>query len=691
MYIKKIANFNIKILSFFFIGLILTKLGFPFLQYFSGILLFFLPGINTVWSIELLSNQKLNRDKLIVLTIAISPIINALFLYIAISLNKFQISENFITITLLILTTLTAIAAICTKLITKNTETILEIKTIKNINLFLIITSIISIFLSINFILYKFIPEGDGYLYLIQLRDIINQEVMQNDLPRSLFITFSLSIWALTKIPFYWIFKILIPLLVSSIFLPFYLIAKEKYSKKLPIILVSILPFTIPVICMEILYPRPQSIFMLSFTLFTYLLIEILKFKNESAKIYLISTLLFFSIIGTKIHEFFFFLILISVFSLFLAILPILKKKPKESSLLIIITFIAIMGWIRGNGIMLQFNAYFAIISTYLSHPKLQLWFINNYTNVDGSSMGWPGYSWIFYYGYNLGLIMPLLLLCSIFKKFKNLKIDKQALSILTLAFSLFFLVAEIFPRLGLALYPDRAWLFVSISVILFFAYYIPKNITFTPIQKYLILSIFIASISTSLLLTYAKQGWTSPNEYEASQFIKNNTPKDAIIISQGANGPMINYFAERMLIIPPNNFFLSDNNDQISEFIKNIPNITGKEKELSSSKNDIITSSYNLIKSLNSSSNSINEIKSELNNNLTNYYNILKVENEIRRKGLDKTHPIFIIYSNDKFNGLYGNRDWWKEMNFYSNNISANSLPFQNIYNKNNILIWKI
>ncbi len=693
MCLKKIVNINISLLIFFAIGYLLSTINFPYVQFIAGMFLFFLPGLNLTWVMELLVKQKIGPEKLTLWTISTSPIIVSFFVFISILLNKSQFNENFILLSLLFLTSLTFALVVCVKIITKEESTTIDLKKIQDEKIFWMIFSFVLIFLGINFILYKFIPEVDGYVQLINMADFIKQGEIPNDLLRPLFTSFSLTISFATRIPLYWIFKIIIPLLASSIFLPFYFIAKQKFSSKTQLALLSLLPFSIPVVSLEVLYARPQSLFILAFVIFCYLAVEILKIKNEFARPYFLTILLLLSLVGLKIHEFFFFLVIIISFSLLLSLLPLIKKYPKKTLLFGSLFLISISGWIKDFGIFAQAKSSIDLFLTYLLHPKFSLWFISNYTNIDGNSMGWPGLSWILYYGYNLGLVLPLILLYAFFKKSKGFKIDKKTALIIGMAFILFFSIAEIFPRLGLAYYPDRAWLFVSISLALAIVISLPStNLNKIPLAIFT--TILILSILTSFALTYLKQGWTTTNEYSASQFIKNNLPADAVILSQVGNTPMINYFSGRICVIPPKEFFFNANNEQIKKYLADLPITLSRDAEFQKKKQDILSTIYEQLDMLKSNSIENNNFPTKaIDRMIINYDQINILTNNIKKKGLNKTHPLYILYSKDKFTGLYGGRKWWQDGNYYNAPIEKfdSNNYFKNIYNNNSIYIWLV
>jgi len=248
--------------------------------------------------------------------------------------------------------------------------------------------------------------------------------------------------------------------------------------------------------------------------------------------------------------------------------------------------------WLNNFGVIQSLRYFISPFVKILQNPKINLWFIDNYTNVDGNKMGWLGYTWILYYIYNIGIYIPcFFFVCAVTKKYRLItksKLTKYS-SIYILSCLLFFSIAEIFPRLGIAYLPDRAWLFASLSFIFFIPF------TINTFEKYLrnnLIFLFIMSAIISLLLgwitTYAKQGWTTKNEFDAMKFIKNNTAPDSLIISQASNGPGISYYAKRKFIMPENEFTHTANYSDTENVIKK-NNISYMSESLISEKEQIV------------------------------------------------------------------------------------------------------
>ena len=52
---------------------------------------------------------------------------------------------------------------------------------------------------------------------------------------------------------------------------------------------------------------------------------------------------------------------------------------------------------------------------------------------------------------------------------------------------------------------------------------------------------------------------------------------------------------------------------------------------------------------------------------------------------------PVYILYSTDKFNTIYSQREWWKKTNFYNANLEKFDKNFEKVYQNDAVKIWKI
>ncbi len=679
---KFIFRWNLVTVLFFLLSLLISRLGFPFFQYVAGTAILITIGLNVSWFIESITGKRLKFNIFSILSVLSAPLVLAFTLYAGILLNHNRVSENIILISSLSTQVLCAVLLTATTFLYKSkTFTSFTFKDFVKNKYLLTIIGIILVFLGVNFLLYPYIPEADGYTCIAKLSSIVKSGILPTNLARVLFYVLSLGIHYLTDIPMYWIFKIFFPLLTSAIFLPFYFIGKEQsYNSRLRY-LITLLPFCVPVVVMELLYARPQLIFILFFVLSLYLIVELFKEKERN---YYIPLLLFFlSVIGIKCHEFFIFTTIIFLVVLIVYFYPLIRKKPLESVLIIIFILGGSYPWARDLGLIQQFTNYGRLFGNVFHHSAFRWWFIDSYVNTDGNQMGWPGVMSLFYYGYNLGFILVLIIVALVMKKIKidwNFKIKWPYY----LTFVMFFLIAEVFPRFGLGFLPDRAWLFVSLSLCLILIFNSHRVNLESKLSYFLLISLVLGSFILSWSVTYLKKGWVMPDEVKAAQYIDVKTPSDSVIVTQPGNFPLISSFAHRFMITPDSTFF-TKKSDMMS-FLEKLPQELDirqeKEKEVKILE-EILLNDLSAV--LNNSS---DQDISKLESDLSSYRNALQ-ELATTSLGNSKTFPIYIVYSREKFAGLYGMRQWWKQSNFYDSKLDIFD-GFELIYHDDGIYIWK-
>ena len=51
---------------------------------------------------------------------------------------------------------------------------------------------------------------------------------------------------------------------------------------------------------------------------------------------------------------------------------------------------------------------------------------------------------------------------------------------------------------------------------------------------------------------------------------------------------------------------------------------------------------------------------------------------------------PIYVLFSDEKLDGLYSTRKWWRDVNFYDANLDKfDTLPL--VYDYDGVRIWKL
>lgn len=681
---KQITKINLFIVFLYSTSCLFEKYNFPYFKYLLGSIIWFLPGLNISLLLEQIANSRIGQIKIILWSIIISLTFTPTVYYFIILSSLNTVSNNAKYFLIIIL--LSLVTYLCCLIMQQwkkynvtifNFQSFFTNKDLKFASLLFLIGIIP------NFFLYRFIPEADPYTYLIKIQDFSKIGIIPIGEQRPMFITLFFTFSKVTGISPYWCFKVIIPLLSFAILLVFYKIAKKLFVDNYLIVFSSIIFLMFPVIAMEILIPRPQSIFLITFPITLYLISEIIKNKKMS-EIYYLLFLLILNILSLKTHQFFFFSIFLNILALIIFTFPKIKKYPLEFFLIIFFICFSLYPWLKNLGFLSQLTNYFKYFTDVIIRPQWKLWFINSYKNIDGSEMGWPGFYSIFYYGYNLGIVFPIIIIILIVKKIKIQLLLKDNW-IYFISFCIFISIAEVFPRIGLAFLPDRAWLFVALS----FCFFIPlllksfSNVLSERFIKSFVFAIIIASFSVSWAITYAKQGWITKDEYNAAVWMKNNISKNTIIFTQMSLSPM-QYFADRSFITDSRDIFLNEKqNIQIDDV-----SICKQQEKARANKINDLNNLKTYLFDVDSLKNP-EDFRKKYTFVLNDFINNVKYINELSVI-CDPKKPIYVIYSYNKFSGLYSLRTWWNDANFKNANFEKFK-KYPQIYNVNGVIIWQI
>lgn len=543
----------------------------------------------------------------------------------------------------------------------------------------------IGIFVLIHIIsafLYKLIPEIDGYPTLMKVENIVSSGFF--DVTYRPLFSFLVSYIALiSHIAPYFLFKLgMVLLQITGVYYLYQFTKKANITSSLGQYLVMISFIAIPIINVEIDYVRPQIIFIFALLPFIYYLSEGIEHQKRNL---IFSTLI--ATVGLFFHEFFGILFLINAF--FIAHY-FYKKQDNKNQILFwaltgISTFVLLINIHHFSTLLLFLGSAEKFIQMIHEGLQWKWWFLGTYSNMDGNNLGWSGPMDIMkYYAYSLSPILALILFTypvTLWNKIKQNKTiclaEKIALSILAIG----LLFAELLPRINYPTLPDRFWPMISLSLLALVPF------TFSRIKLiekkfilYIVVTLLFIGISGSLYITKAKSGYISEREYIASLWIKNNTPRDALFITQGGNGPMIDYFAQRKSLSPFASFFLKEENQEwqskilkSEQIYKNITILLNES--LHNPSDDNLTS---------------------LNINLKKYSEEIKKENVIQNLRspefkLPDNKNIYVLYSLDKFNNYYGQRKWWRTANFFGADLNKFKEGYDLVYNDSDIIyIWK-
>lgn len=529
---------------------------------------------------------------------------------------------------------------------------------------------------------YRFIPEVDGYTDLMSIENIISSGIF-NVSYRPLFQFLLSYVSLISQIPPYWLFKFgMIIIQISGIYYLYQIIKiagiKSSFAKYL--ILLSFV--AVPIINLEIDYVRPNIIFIFALLPFIYYLSKGL----DGLKI----NFIFSSIIATAgllFHEFFGILFLINLFfitSYFYKKFSSLKKMTFVliSAVLLLIVLINIE---KFPMLMLPINSVDKLLTMISSGLHWNWWFLDNYLDMGGNNLGWTGFWDVSkYYAYSLSPFLVLIFFGFIFTIIAQIKQNEKLFSIEKVALAILFVglvFSEFLPRIDFKTLPDRFWPMLSVSLLALTPFVFLKIRFFEKkTVSGIILILLLIGIGGSIYIAKAKRGYTSEKEYAAAQWIKNNTPENSLFITQGGNGVMLGYFANRKAISPFASFFL--NKDKQTSRIEILKSTVIYKNAI-----DLFNESL-----LDPSDDNL----SDLNNNLKSYHEEMEREKlakniESPEFKLPSNENMYVLYSFDKFNSCYGQRQWWREANFYDADLDKFKDGYELVYNDNDIIyIWK-
>jgi hypothetical protein len=188
---------------------------------------------------------------------------------------------------------------------------------------------------------------------------------------------------------------------------------------------------------------------------------------------------------------------------------------------------------------------------------------------------------------------------------FKYWAIFKKSceLQILFIIFFITFVIAEVFPRFpGIVLFPDRAWLFVSIFFSIFIILFAFKSkIRLSNRIYYIYIALIILSIGGAIYGNYFKKFLITNNQIQSTEWIKEKLPSDRLIITTGSI-QLLENFGQSNTLIADVSYFHNENEiihlldgyyknktkDKFNEYIKDITSTTNNYSQLYLNANDI-------------------------------------------------------------------------------------------------------
>lgn len=535
------------------------------------------------------------------------------------------------------------------------------------------------IYFAIHFVcylIYYTIPEWDSYRNIQDVRqNLISGSIVSNYRP--LFNASMTIVSVLTTIDPYTIFPIILVAAQSSLLLVVYILrtgSKNKFITNL--LLASTL--AVPVINMEVDMPRAQSVLISLMPIFIYYLY---KYYSSNSKVRDFALISWISFVGLSYHEFFFSLFALIVILLTIKLFKFWRHGDKKDKLIVFLTAVTII-----LSSIFAFNYIFTfrvaignmliILNSFIHNFSFKMWFLSDGLSADHMAVAWSGWKPVLmYYSYYLSpMIVGLIAL--VIKSIKGRQKTTSFENCLIFVGWIFFIFAEILPRMNIGILPERSWIFFDIMVIVFATSYL-KDTKLSRSWYFILSTLFVVGLAGTLYVAYGKKSLTSPDEMKAAQWINKQTPKNAVFISQQANNQLIKFFGEREILSPNEEFFLSDeliqeNEVSICESISTIPSVEKANIEL---------------KNFDIQKGDPDQLKADI---ALAKLDIQKHNSSCFPDDVFSYSPMYILFSQEKLKGIYSTREWWRDVNYFGANLDKfSSLPV--VYDDGGVKIWRL
>ena len=309
------------------------------------------------------------------------------------------------------------------------------------------------------------LPDLDPYYWYAEFQQLFSEGTLVSlDGYRPLFASLSYIFTIGAHIDFYAFFKYILPFSLLAIVFPLSLLA-SLFSHPLHKATLFLLPFINGIGITYLTLPLPQAFasigcfFYVSFLLYAWMRKDVFFFFLGGATLFFgywhhevlaIPLTLWVSVAGYTFRR---------------EIFGIARKNILSSALLFILLAPHIFG--PATFIFLKIEDLLPTLQNF----QTNFLFPEHYVNVDGNEMGWGDLFGVGkYYLFYIGPALLLLFFAAVLERkktsWKSSFFSTDTLPI-TLSFLVFFLLAEILPRLfNIALLPDRAWVFAGIFAI---------------------------------------------------------------------------------------------------------------------------------------------------------------------------------------------------------------------------------
>lgn len=308
--------------------------------------------------------------------------------------------------------------------------------------------------------------------------------------------------------------------------------------------------------------------------------------------------------------------------------------------------------------------------------PQWRWWFLNHFVDADGVVVSFSGKNLLLYYLYNGILPLALLVYLFIFSIIKKCKLGLHFIPPL-LYFLFFFGAAEIFPRFSLYYLPSRSWVHIMIATVILLALVIEVNIKkgikfkFLP---YLLIAFLLIGLFGSIYVAKTNIKEVYSEELSAADFIKNDLPKDSLVLSSQYNIGLVMIYGNQT------NYdqFIVDsaiNRDEFDQIVS--------DKLAQLSKDQTIVYKPKIVRTMDYYENNLLTEKEVL---------VLQNEQDMIIKAMNTgSNPVYFIYSYRKLEALNTANQNRQDSADPINKDTYTKLGYPVVYKDNNVLIIRI
>lgn len=550
---------------------------------------------------------------------------------------------------------------------------------------------------------YPFLPESDPYYWMLTAEQAIHTQSLPSLTEyRPLFSSLAYIFSTTGNIDLYTFFKYLLPFLSLLILFPALLIVRRLKSLSQQVI-TFLLPLASASTILYFFLPIPQALISICLTFFVFFLLYSL-YSGRNFFYFFAGSFIFLTYFYHEIASLFFLpWLLVTMFYYRHDLLRKIHENKLVTVLLFLLTF-------SHSSILLTivdfFKNWFVRITDSLHIIHTNFTFPITYTNIDGKAAGWGNFLgvskyYLFYVGPLVLLIIGILLYVVLTPGYRQSFLQtckkKKEVTILLIIFTIFFSIAEIFPRLlGLALLPERAWGFIGFILIALIPFLWLKTNRHETTLSLLLVGALLLNSGAALYINFLKRDTIPPAQYASLLWIRNHLPTERILMVQNNWSTIRTYSRSKVIEVPDQIFYtnissfkeamgeapalppLNDIEDHYKAYLLSSTEILNTLK-----KEDVSTERAYVARVLRNLSTQSYDLASQLE------------ERQIKRSYNVSEKHIYIYYAAPAHNSLYADRPYYKENETAEpTTFVFDQYPeqFKKIYNdqENKIFIWE-